>query len=444
MAKRPRVSRDTRLLFAIVLISVATLWVLARVRYPDRVPTANPVPPVLAQLAPPSAFDDIVSTVAQLEPRVQSSVVAVAVRRPDPARPGPASGTVAALRFRDGVALARIDAGTELPAGAFENGVEVAHDPATDVAVIRVPGGAVPALTAWTPRQFDAPRFLLAADVRPEGTSLRPVFVGSLYSIDSPVWAGPVWAVPGELDVAPGTFLFTLDGLFAGLAVRRADGLAIVPGDAVLAIAERLAAEMPVLPGYLGVSVQAMTPIIAAATAMGAGAAGEPAATAVAGVVVTWVDPQGPAAAQIRTTDVVEALSGEPIPTLEHWQARLSRMRQGESVILAIRTQGSVREVQLTAAAVPPVPANQPLGLLLRTVRQTSAPGAEVVRVDPDSVALRAGIAAGDIITTIGDVRAPTAAQVSRVFAAAPDGALLLVGVTRGNTHYVTALERKR
>ena len=70
---RPAVSRDTRQLLAIVLIALAVLWVFARIRFPNRAPTANPVPPVLAQLAPASAFDDMVGAMAQLEPRVRTA-----------------------------------------------------------------------------------------------------------------------------------------------------------------------------------------------------------------------------------------------------------------------------------------------------------------------------------------------------------------------------------
>ena len=69
-SNRPSVSRDTRLLLGIVLASIALLWVLARIRFPDRVPTSNPVPPVLAQLAPPSPLDEIAESVAQLQPRL--------------------------------------------------------------------------------------------------------------------------------------------------------------------------------------------------------------------------------------------------------------------------------------------------------------------------------------------------------------------------------------
>src|SRR5687768_7025191 len=101
---RPSVSRDTRLLFAVILISVAMLWVLARIRFPDRPTTPNIVPPVLAQLAAPSAFDDIAASVAQLDPRLRGSVVALDVRPQSGRLARSASGVVPALRFRDDLA----------------------------------------------------------------------------------------------------------------------------------------------------------------------------------------------------------------------------------------------------------------------------------------------------------------------------------------------------
>ena len=68
--------------------------------------------------------------------------------------------------------------------------------------------------------------------------------------------------------------------------------------------------------------------------------------------------------------------------------------------------------------------------------------GVEVVRVEPGSAAFRAGLEAGDVITRFGEVEAPSAAQVSGVFAAAPDDRPVLAGVTRGDAHLVVALER--
>ncbi len=186
---RPSVSRDTRLLFAVILISVATLWVLARIRFPDRPQVPGLVPPVLAQLAPPSAFDDIAASVARLEPRLQGAMVPLEVRRQAGRTSEAASQVLPALRFRDGLAVVLLT-----PASGLEvtpmSGEEVARDPVSHLAVIRVPEGAAPVLSFWSPRRFDYPRFLLAADVTRERTSLRPVFVGSLSPLSSPTWSG--------------------------------------------------------------------------------------------------------------------------------------------------------------------------------------------------------------------------------------------------------------
>ena len=52
---------------------------------------------------------------------------------------------------------------------------------------------------------------------------------------------------------------------------------------------------------------------------------------------------------------------------------------------------------------------------------------------------MRAGIAIDDVLTRIGDIEAPTPAQVTRAFAAAKDHSLL-VAVTRGTDHFVAGL----
>jgi len=428
--KHPSVSRDTRLLFAVILISVAMLWVLARIRFPDRPPPPNPVAPVLAQLAPPSAFDDIAASVAQLEPRLRDSVIALDVWRQSGRPPHSASGVVPALRFRDDLAVALMRPDVEAFEVTSHSGIEeVARDPVSHLAVIRTSEGIAPLLSTWSPRRFDYPRFLLAADTTRDGTSLRPVFVGSLNPITSPIWSGPIWALPGASEIAAGTFVFTIDAEFAGLVVERDGRRAIVPAETVVAVADRLAREGPGLPGRLGIQAQALTPDVAAATGASLGA------------VVTWVDPTGPAAKDIEVTDVIEGVDAEAVTTLEHWEARQSRLAEGETVVLKVRRSGKVRDVALTAAAVPAPAHTASLGLTLRPVPRV---GVEVVRVEPGSAAFRARLEAGDVITRFGDIDAPSVAQVSRMFAATSDGRPVLAGVTRGDAHLVVALERSR
>jgi S1-C subfamily serine protease len=65
-----------------------------------------------------------------------------------------------------------------------------------------------------------------------------------------------------------------------------------------------------------------------------------------------------------------------------------------------------------------------------------------VVRVQPGSAGHRAGLAVGDVITVFGEILVPTPSQVTRSFAAMREGERQIVGVTRGDAHIVTALER--
>jgi S1-C subfamily serine protease len=273
------------------------------------------------------------------------------------------------------------------------------------------------------------PRFLIAADVSRDGTSLRPVFIGSLDSIVSPLWDGPIWAVPDHTDLHHGAFLFTVEGEFAGLASARDGRLTIVPAAVVNATATRVMQQGGRPPGWIGVEVQAITSQLAAAIGGSTGA------------VVAWVDPQGPAAGLLAPTDVIEQIESTPLLTIEYWERRLGGLAAGDTLVLTVRRGANRREVRLIAGRPPDPPARWPLGLALRSV---AGRGAEVLRVDPESAASRAGLQAGDVITIAGGVEAPTAAQVTRLFAESPDTAPVLIVVARGDAHHVTVLEKKR
>ncbi len=430
-SNRTSVPRDTRLLLTIVLIAVAVLWVLARIRFPDRPPTPNPVPPVLAQLAPPSALEDVVSTVAQLDTRLRPWVVPLNAR--------PAAGTVgqtmtlAALRFRNDLAVvlkpSRSLLQTSLPDS--HDVPEVGSDPPSTLAVVRLAGdasSAAPAeISAWVPRRLASPRFVIAADPADGGVSFRPVFLGSLIAGASAIWSGPIWILPPSADLSPGALVFNVDGAWAGVATEDGGRRAIVPAERVLAMADRLVREGQRARGQLGIEVQGLTPALSAATG------------AAAGVIVTWVDAQGPAAGVLAAGDTIDAVEGEPVAMLDEWMAQTARLSDQASVALRVHRRGEVLEVRLTARADVNAGRARPLGLTLRTVPQI---GVAVVRVDSGSAASQAGLQAGDVLTLIDDLTAPTAAQALRAFAAVSPDRPILVGFTRGDAHRATALER--
>jgi hypothetical protein len=375
---RPTVSRETRLLLTIVLISLSMLWVLARIRFPGRPSTPNPVSPVLAQLAPPSALEDIASAVAQLTPRLEGVLTPVEVQpRIAVLATAQEREVIPALRVRDGMAVALTDqAIAEATAGG--TGMEVvAQDSASQLTVFRVPADDGPELTKWSPRGLQYPRFLIAADVSRDGTSLRPVFIGALDSIVSPLWDGPIWVVPAHTDLHKGAFVFTAEGEFAGLTIEREGKLAIVPSDVVVATANRVAQQGGRARGWIGVQVQSLTSRLAATMGVTTGA------------LVSWVDSRGPAAELLSPLDVIEQIDGNPVVTIEYWDRRVAGLAQGDVIALTVRRGRERRDVRVTAARPPDPPARWPLGLTLRTVGEV---GIEVLRVDPESAAGRAGV----------------------------------------------------
>jgi hypothetical protein len=54
------------LLLTAGVLAVAALWLLARIRFPERPVTPNPVPSVLSQLARGPTYDDLAGEIAQL------------------------------------------------------------------------------------------------------------------------------------------------------------------------------------------------------------------------------------------------------------------------------------------------------------------------------------------------------------------------------------------
>jgi PDZ domain-containing protein len=417
--RRQPVSRDTRRLIVIIIAAVALLWVLAEIRFPNRRTTPNPVQPVLAQLTPPPALDDIVASMTELAPQVEPLLVAVA-----------ANGTVRpGLRLRGNLAVMLTDDPWP-PAHWYESSSfeMVARDPASRLAVVRLPDEAAVELVTWTPRRPDSPRFLVSADISGSAPTLRPVFVGSLQETSTPLWPGSVWVPPPDAGFQPGTFVFTTDGVLAGLVVPLQRGVAIVPGDSLIAAADQLLARENQPPGSISIATQPLT--AALASALGASI----------GVVVTWVDPNGPAAGSVMIADVIESIDKQPITAPDEWEARVSRLSAGDVVNVTVRRSGELREAAITAVALQETTRDRPLGLTLRLV---IGAGSLIVAVSSGSAAANAGLQVGDLITRVGQLDAPTPGQIARSYESLAVDRPLVAAVTRGETHRVLILGKR-
>lgn len=421
--QRPRVSRETRLLFLTVIASVIALWVLARLRFPEQPPSVNPVTPVLTRLAPTPAFSDLAAIVSDIQGRVLPSFL--------PVRVSPASWNrdpeiVAAYRVRDDLAVALLDVSRHAQTRPQADDLSIVNvDPATGLTAIRVPARRIAGLADWTPARPEAPRYLLCTTTVPGAVSLRPVFVSTLGASASSTWSAPVWIVPSHTDLTPGSFAFATTGAFAGLVIPHENGTAIVGPAALAQAVDRVLEQRQGNRGWIGVNVQPLTPALMAASG------------AARGVVVSWVDPAGPAAGSIQPGDVLESMDDPQTGLTEDaFAARTARMLAGDAITLHVRRGELAQPVRLTAIErAPPVAT---LGLTMRRARG----GAEVVRVDRNSVAARAGIEPGDLLTFAGTVQAPSPAQVARAFAASPDRPLM-IGITRGSIHVVVAVSQR-
>jgi hypothetical protein len=406
---RPRVSRETRMLLTAALIATVALWALARVRFPDRPAPQNPVQPLFTQLTPRPTFADLAAEIGALRPRLDPLLV-------------PTSTTVAGLRLQDDVALAWRDPrqhGTTWKADAL-----LREDPASGLTLIRVDRRSTPLPALWYPESA-GPRYFIASEMSAAGVTLRPVYVAALTAVDNPRWPGREWELPSRADVVPGSWLFTAEAALAGLVVDLGESRALVPAAIVLAEAKRLLDQPAAIQAYIGVDVQSLTGALSRATG------------SKSGLVVTWVDPRGPAAGVLEAGDVIERVNGDPISTADEWDVQTARVGVDEAFTVGVRDARGTQDLKIVTSPSPPA-RTAALGLTLRALPEV---GAEVLRVDPGSSGHRGGLRAGDVITRAGPADTPTPADVRRAFAAAGDRPLILA-FTRGPIRQVTALEK--
>lgn len=419
---RPRVSRETRHLLIAGALAVGALWILARLSSDEPSLVSGPVPAVLGQLTASPRHDDLAAEIAQLQARVEPALL-VYDRMPFPSGAG-ATRRLLALRLRDDIAVALVP-GASVEAAERDSRIR-AVDPASGLVVLQVPDesrGPLP--VPWVSRQLQRPRYFVASDPSADRVALRPVFVTSLGALQSPLWSGPVWAAPIYVEWMPGSFVFTNSAELVGLVTGDVGGSVVIPPATVLAESERLLGARRGTPGALGIEVQPLTPPLSTAT-------GAP-----AGVVVSWVVPEGAASGHLAVGDVIEAVDDRLVRGLAEWDAHVARVSVGDMVRLRVRRGGQPSEFAVLAAAAPARAGPRPFGL---TLRARPGLGSEVVRVAPGSAADAAGLLPGDVITLAGDAHTPTPPQVAAAFNVLAQGQPALIAITRGTVHQVTTL----
>jgi hypothetical protein len=442
-----RVPRETRLLLLTIAVSVGALLLLSRFRFPEQTPILNPSPPPLERLAARATYDELAAIITQLQARIQAGVIVLDAAAPPPPSAPPAaissqelsSQYLPAVRVDRELVLMRLPAAARVQGVIGQNAavpIVLARDPLRQLALVRVPepgGGDGERWLREQPVPTRVPGYFAVAEGGRGGLTLRPLFVSRLDPVNDPRWDRPLLAMGGFADAPPGSFIFTLEGSLVGLVIDDEGMRLVVPLQSLEAAVKRLTNGPLPVPGELGIDVQALTPALSQATG------------ARQGVIVARVGDGGPAATALRFGDVIQSIDGEPTYSMEAYEHRLSTIAAGDTVKLAIIRNGQASTVTLTArretptAARPSASTPAALGLSLRSA---AGIGAQVLRVQPGSVAADAGFELGDLITRIDQDEAPTPAAVQRAYLSAPSGAQLLVGVERDGRALVLALAK--
>ena len=246
----------------------------------------------LQQFAARAAFDDLGASVIRAAARVRPSLIVVArapaaetarsfsledVLRQDVGEP--VAEYALALRFRPDLAVV-VSGGRPLALrGADARLLEVRRrDDVRGLTVVRVPASD----DGWRPLETATnvgAQYLLVSEAVAGDVATRPLFGGQPGEVASPHWDTPLLALGQQVQAAAGALVFALDGSFVGAVVRAGSGSAIVPADALLAAAERAVNRPSRVPTTIGVHLQALDAMLAAATG------------ADFGVAITAVDP---------------------------------------------------------------------------------------------------------------------------------------------------------
>jgi serine protease Do len=219
-----------------------------------------------------------------------------------------------------------------------------------------------------------------------------------------------------------------------------------IPVNLARQVMQQIVEHGKVVRGYLGVTIQELTPALAKAFGVPEGR----------GALVGSVAPGGPAAqAGLARGDAIVAMDGQPLRDSNDLRLRVAQAAPGTPIKLKVLRNGQERDVTVTAGELPESPTaeapRQESGLALEGVevegltpaiaRQLKLPadtqGVVVTNVQQGTAAAEAGLRRGDVVQEVNrtPIRTPQD-YASAIRAAGNEGILLLVN-RGGATSYV-------
>jgi serine protease Do len=232
-------------------------------------------------------------------------------------------------------------------------------------------------------------------------------FIQTDASINPGNSGGALTNVRGEL-IGVNTAILSPSGLNLGIGFA-------VPSNMVRSVMDQILKTGKVTRGFMGVSIQDVTPDLAAAMKLGN----------TRGALVSDVEPNGPAArAGIQPGDVVVQLNDQPVTESRQLRLLLGAMTPGTPITLRVQRDGMPKNIALTLTETPPkelalaeaepeiaAAEGEPrLGIAITDItpairRHLEIPatvaGVVVTGVQEDSLAEDAGLREGDIIQEV-------------------------------------------
>lgn len=160
------------------------------------------------------------------------------------------------------------------------------------------------------------------------------------------------------------------------------------------------------------------------------------------GVLVVKVGRHSPAArAGVHRGDLITAVNGQAVSSVEELRGALPDLSQGGSVTLTLRHDGVSEDVTITVEPPEPRPGRAHLGVIVMPIdpevkaRMALArdSGVVIVGVTPESPAQEAGLQRGDIILRFDDQEINSVRDLLRAVATAQPEAQATVVVLRGD-----------
>jgi len=336
----------------------------------------------------------------------------------------------------------------------------IGNDPKTDVAVIRIDAGDLPAARLGDVEDLDVGEWVLAVG-SPFSQNLNHTVTAGIVSAKSRSAVGLADYedfIQTDAAINPGNSggaLVNLDGEVVGINTAIASrtggsqgvGFAI-PINMVNRIMTSLIEEGAVTRGWIGIGIQPVTREIQEALDL-------PDRN---GVLISGILDDSPADdADLRRQDVIVGLNGRKVESLRAFRNEIAATEPGTDVRLEVMRKGKVRDVRLALGRLPDDDAPPPVAS--RATREklgieASAIDAEARRyfdldrrdgvvitdVRRGSPAAQNGLREGDVILEIGDQEIESLGDYHRAVRDAAEGDVVLFFVEREGSTFFVAL----